>query len=390
MLEFSYLRIVQKVTEKYTYQRGLRFFLDGRVESGTKMILQNWQSFNVIGRKKVYTVKMPLLHLLLPVRDFQAGEKALEESVLCNCEYFEINGVCKHIVAVCAHLDKKFGIKKTKRIGNKSLINTFFEVEQKKKYKKWIEDFQYYIEVQGLQDESDILSQTMESIVSEAFQDTTKYKEVLNKLGQIAQDSLVNYQKEKRIANLISNKRFLLLANNSWWKFWKPIFGQMEEKNKLQILQKLWAIYINSPNQLSDLREDLIDINRKLDEKQKNKIIEYVAENSYSNENALLQLALDILCKTYLEKKIELLDPIFLIKLVQIAPDYTEAIEIKLLNQVKLWSDFLQLGHYDEIVDVMKKWKSTLGWSEIFQEAEQYIRLSHKSKRKLIKLISKL
>jgi hypothetical protein len=65
-------------------------------------------------------------------------------------------------------------------------------------------------------------------------------------------------------------------------------------------------------------------------------------------------------------------------------PDRREEIERRLSQQIRIWSDFLQPGEYDELVGLLKQWRQDLGRSDYLEETLQYIRQNHPKKTKLI------
>jgi hypothetical protein len=74
-----------------------------------------------------------------------------------------------------------------------------------------------------------------------------------------------------------------------------------------------------------------------------------------------------------------------LLKIASLYPDYQDIIEVKISNQLKVWSDFLTNGQYQETLTVIAQWYIIAGRSEKLVETIDYIRAQHAKKRNLIK-----
>jgi hypothetical protein len=79
---------------------------------------------------------------------------------------------------------------------------------------------------------------------------------------------------------------------------------------------------------------------------------------------------------------VDQLDVINLLRLLPKFPD--EELEIYLLRQIKLWSDYLETGNYKEISEAMRTWHNISGRSHIWEQAFEYIKKSHPKKKALI------
>ena len=124
----SYLETVQKIAQTDVYNRGLKYYLDGKVLSHQDLVLDLWRKYKV-SSNRIYEVQIPLLHLALSPKKFDKADLALLESVSCECGYFQEFGICKHIVAVCGSLENEFNInlKKNKRRQTESLASNVFD-----------------------------------------------------------------------------------------------------------------------------------------------------------------------------------------------------------------------------------------------------------------------
>src|SRR6476469_3860675 len=107
----SYLDTAKQVVDEAVYARGIRLYLEGRVGRHQDMLLDFWREYGMNEDHNRYVVRLPLLHLALNSSKWDRASQVLKEHASCECAYYQEYGLCKHVVAVCASLEKEFGIK---------------------------------------------------------------------------------------------------------------------------------------------------------------------------------------------------------------------------------------------------------------------------------------
>ena len=154
---------------------------------------------------------------------------------------------------------------------------------------------------------------------------------------------------------------------------------------------RLWSeIYRWKRSRLTREYDDLIDpVLLTKSDQEKKQILEKLQEDYPNSLNLWLDFVLTSRYEQFLVDNLDKFDPDLLIDVAYILPEQREIIEIKIMNQVKVWSDFTKSGDYTDIINTMIKW-AKLGRSDYFWETIKYVQNQHKRKPSLIKALKKL
>jgi hypothetical protein len=378
----SYLNSVKSIVNQGVYNRGIRLYLDGKVSRPTTMVLDNWRKYKVTGSIGSYCIKMPLLHLTLDQNNFDKAGSAISEVSTCECEYYYSYGACKHIVAVCASIDKEFDLEAritfdTQKADRTSVLDNIFEAEKVKKHRKWYEVIEMYLIREHLN--YFYLDEISKTLADEPLD----HDDFLLGMSKIVELAIGTYTKEKLLIKIILET--ILVGKKIWWDFWFPYLMRFDERNKTRLFVGLWKIRWLSG--AKTYRDELDRLLVSMKNKEKQLIFEQL-KNDFENQREIwLEYCFVSKYYSWLEENIDNLDPFNIIKLCLNLPEKREELEFKVLNQVKVWADFLQVGKYTEIIDFFAYWQQTLGRSEVYEEAVKYFQTNHPKKKKLLNSI---
>jgi SWIM zinc finger len=423
---FSYSQIAKEIVESEIYNLGTRLYLDGGVGRIEKMLIENWRFYNIKDGVKSYKVTIPVLHLVLVSKSFDRAGEALLESTNCTCSYFNEFGVCKHIVAVCQAMQKEFleiegKVQLTKKIHEKStqnVLGNIFDVEQKSKIRKLQEQFESYFaksEVRSIywfelfvhevkkqfgfynstpksKANFDILVSSTFGIKNSASIDPNQksfvsndYREFIAELQLGFRNKLRDYDQEKKVYYLMT----ISLQNGGrfWWLFWQDLIGDFSERQQIRLWSEVYRWKMSRITaDYNDLIESYLVVKTDVEKKQ---ILTKLQEDYENNLHLWLDFVMTSRYEQFLVDNLEKFDPDLLIDIAYILPEKRESIEIKIMNQIKIWSDFIKAGQYQEIIDTMVKW-AKLGRSDYFWDTMNYIQIQHKKKPKLMSALKKL
>ena len=235
----SYLKSIKSVTNQGVYNRGIRLYLDGQVSNFVSMTLDNWRKYQVQGGKDKYTIKIPLLHLTLDQKNFDKAGEVISEIATCECEYYYSYGICKHIVAVCASIDKEFDIDTSlhfvrEKADNNSVLDNIFEAEKVKKHRKWYEVIEMYLT------RSHANHFYLDEISKTIADEPLDHDDFLIGLCKIIELNLGDYTKEKLLVKITLES--ILVGKKVWWDFWLPFLLRFDERNQTRLFVGLWKI----------------------------------------------------------------------------------------------------------------------------------------------------
>jgi hypothetical protein len=385
----SYLGIAQDLTDSSVYARGVRLYLEGKVGRPVELDLEYWREYEVYDRV-TYTVRLPILHYALKQSALDNAPHALTEFVSCGCEYFAEMGICKHIVAVCASLEQEFNPhqdeyigeteKSTKQEDSSSLIlDRIFEVEVDKKTKRWQHEFEAYLSQSGSK-----IPRNLQLMIGIINKDAHLYGEMITFIKKYSQEATTDYNKEKNLTRFIL---FTLHYNNPLWvEMWLGMLSSFDESNRRKIILELWIILKSGVKK--EIRELFEIYLKNLSEEDKEYYIDQLKQIYTKNKDLWLDFVESSQAHQWIIDNYKDLDPLTLIRFAPLVPDLQEDIEISILNQLKQWGDFLQVGDYDEIIEVFHRWQKVLGRSSYYEEAVRYYKDTHSKKKKLISSIS--
>jgi SWIM zinc finger len=380
---FSYLTSVQSLVSTEIFKRGVRYYLDGNVVGFNSMILDNWREYKIIGNEE-YIVKIPVLHLLLGRSKLDQMSQAIAENSYCSCQYFyEWGGICKHIIAVCNHMDNEFlGTKnpvQMDKLIQGSILNNIFQAENGRKANEILGKFSEFFE------RSSTNLFWFEKIIFELHRENNLAKSIMSELQSDFKKRLRNYDYEKRMFLLVNPS--LRLGGKPWWNFWQELLASFSEQTQLKFYSELWGM--RRARLTTDYNEEINAFVRTLTEENKAKILERLKRDYENNSKLWLDFVMASEFIGFLFDNLDKFDAGMLIEICPLMPEKRDEIDLKIYSQIRVWSDFLTTGDYNEIIETIDKW-AKLGKSEIFMEAIKYLKDSHKKKSKLISAIKKI
>lgn len=375
---FSYLDAVKKAANDGVYGRGIKYYLEGNVGKFTNLILDHWRLYRVIGGKE-YLVKMPLLHLVLSPEKYEIGSEALSEAATCTCEYYQEWGICKHVVAVCASLEKEFNPrKKLNSDPGEVVLDQIFEVENEKQIRIWNSKVEIYFN-----SSSQGNPYWFEEIASKVAKNPETYQKFVDKLSLEVDHALKTWESELRVMQLI--KQSLYFGEVFWWDYWQKFFPQFEPSNKIRQWVDFWKMY--AIGIFKPIKNSFLTKLRDLPDSTKNEILVALQKDFVEQNRIWLDFIIESRYLSWLEQHLDTFDPISLFKIYNLLPDSQNEIEIRSMNQVKVWSDFLQPGNYREIAEIFKIWEKIAGRTEVFEQALKYLQENHPKKKKLLEMV---
>jgi SWIM zinc finger len=380
---FSYLTSVQQLVSTEIFKRGVRYYLDGNVVSFDKMMLENWRKYKMNEGDGV-SVKIPVLHLLLGRNKLDKLMETIDETAFCDCPYFlSGGGICKHIIATCNHLDNEFlGSKnpiQMDKLIQGSILNNIFKAESSRKVNEILGKFAEFFE------RSSTNLFWFEKIIFELHREKQLAKDIMSELKTDFEKKLRIYEYEKKIFLLVNPS--LRLGGKLWWDFWQSLLGQLSEPTQLKFYSELWGM--RKAKLTIDYNQEINLFVRTLPEETKEKILERLKRDYESNTKLWLDFVMSSQYVSFLMENLDKFDAELLIEICPLMPEKRDEIDLKIAGQVRVWSDFLIAGEYDELIVTLTKW-SNLGKSETFMESIKYVKESHKKKIKLIKAINKI
>jgi hypothetical protein len=361
---FSYLDCVKKLVQEAIFQRGISLYLQGEVSSWHKLLLPSWRKYQV----RDYEITIPLIHELTNSK----SPEVLEYFAKCTCPYFYEYGICKHIVAICSQLDAEFlpklEIKQEVNISN--FFDKLIETETQTNIRKFEFGIQKYLE-----SPNKIGLDWVFEFCNLTSREPQKYQKYLNQLENQLIKICHNYDNEILVAKLLP--RLFFCGGKVWWEISQDLIAQMMPKTRLDIYFETYKFYTSGAFKNFGLEE----IYSKLELLEKLELVEKI---KLWNKNSQIWIDFAILssCDDILLHIVDQLDVINLLRLLPKFPD--EELEIYLLRQIKLWSDYLETGNYKEISEAMRAWHNISGRSHIWEQAFEYIKKSHPKKKALI------
>ncbi len=382
---FSYLACIKPLVNDSVYASGIKLYLEGKVIDTKDMSLPHWKTCKVHGNNESLHVTFPEIHNLIPTQSEQIQTNALKHHAQCTCPYFVEYGTCKHIVAICCQYDDTLGKKIQKqpskteavRIDStmNSLIDTMFAVEGQKTSRKWINQIDQYMTRLNSED-----CFWFDEIVRNVAGNPSDYTGFIVDFQSYIDTHIQTFEYEAKIVELI--KHSLYFGEKLWWDFWLPILPKLSQEAQLKIWVSSWKLYLagvfNMWKQdfLYQLRENDLEFNHT--------ILEKLQHDFRDKSEFWTRFVIEAQITGWIEENFEKLDPLNLLKIVQHVSDKQESIEEAIYKHIRVWSDFLTTGSYDQIIEVFQAWKDTLGQTDIYQDAQNYIKLHHPKKKSLL------
>jgi hypothetical protein len=379
---FSYVAIAKTLTHTSVYNRGLRVYLDGFVGKSSQLILPNWRQYDVLDNNpEQFCVKIPLIHTLIKQDQLSRASEVLKQAASCECQYFFEEGICKHIVGVCASLDKEFGFDNSQSLNRqkaleKDVFDSLFEAEKVKNHRTWVDLITRYVR-QDVQN-----SYQLDSLSREVAENGEFHKEFTGWLKQFVGDILGDYTKEKRLVKLMLET--ILVGKEFWWDFWKEYFAEVDERNQRELFFGLWKIHLAKAD--STFSSKILSFVSNLSDTEKEDLVERLKFTFKEHAgNLVIAFCFETKYIQWLELHLSELDPNSIIQLCLFVPEKREEYEYYIAKQLAIWTDFLQSGKYDEIRGVFESWRKQLGTSQVYDEALLYLKTTHPKKKSLWK-----
>jgi hypothetical protein len=212
-----------------------------------------------------------------------------------------------------------------------------------------------------------------------------QYYGFLTELQHDFKAKLRDYDMEKKVYYLMTVS--LQIGGRFWWEFWQDLIPDFTERQQLRLWSEVYRWKMSKiTTEYNDLIEGILVAKTDPEKKQ---ILEKLQDDYPNNLNLWLDFVLTSRYEQFLVDNLDKFDPDLLIDVAYILPEQRETIEIKIMNQVKVWSDFTKSGEYLDIINTMTKW-AKLGRSDYFWETIKYIQIQHKKKPKLMKVLKQL
>ena len=385
---FNYANIIQNIVNKPILDRGIAMYLEGKVLSHADLTLDNWRIYKVLDND-ICCVQTPLVHLTLNRNKFPVASQVVDEVVSCSCQYFSNIGICQHIVAVYQDLQKEFFEVSGKKtlIRNEaqepidsSIFGQIFKAEQDSKKQKIMAQLDSYF---AKSNPANIY--WWEQFIFDYKRNNADYKGFLITLLKHFENLLREYDNEKKVLYLALAT--LRLDGQSWWEFWMKILSQFSIKQQISFWSQVWRMRFAM---LTKAFDDKINSNaRSLDDSTKQLILEQLKNDFENNTELWLDFVLSSCHSSFIKANWNQFDPELLLQVCEILPEDREPIEIKIMSQLKMWSDYLPVGEYTELENILTKW-AILGYSDYLDETVRYIMSQHKKKPKLMSFLKKL
>ena len=244
----------------FIFNKGIRIYLDKQVSKGECLSLPNWLGFSVKDGKYNYLVKIPLVHLILKNESKDLQKKALSEFISCNCEMYESQKWCKHIVSACYEATNYFKIqpKNYKEVEKKlnSTLDNIFNIENAKTEQKWMQDWNDFLSLQQ-SDLDRMILKNLENSSIQAFKNLSQNKNVLQDFKNSLKEQMVTWNGNRRAFKLFAFDRFFLIAADDWWNFWKDILIEFDPSFYPKIIAYLFHFKINYPELFTNFNIEL-------------------------------------------------------------------------------------------------------------------------------------
>lgn len=384
---FSYLNTIQPLVDETIFNRGQRLYLEGRVSRPRDLVLDYWREYTVDDTKDQFRVRIPLLHLALSRSKFTQAGEALAESVSCECEYFRDFGLCKHLVAVCSHLEQEFGLgmkSKKQSLYNSvadQVLDSIFTAERDKLVREFQTHLEDYLNSSGRSS-----FQWVQDFAQTFNQQPEEYLEFFENITDYLKENIKTYEKEKRILKLLE---YVAVYNSiPWWNLIAELIVEMHPKSRLELTLNLWPIY--SSGVMSNYQKEFEHYLNSLSQEEKDHILEGLIKSRQTDQEYWLKFIFVSQNILWIQENYEYLDPENLIKAATFIPDQQEELTIILAKKMRIWSEFLPVGEYEEIISIIDSWQKNLGRGDIFEDTIKYIIEVNKKRRGLVKKIREI
>ncbi len=388
---FSYTNPLREMVPDIIYSRGQKIYLDGKVIEHEEMVLDYWREYKVkaTNRNDEYYIRIPLIHLTLDRRKWDRVHEVYENLVTCDCPYTtQYGGICKHIVAVSLSLDAEFSFSKisTKSKKNKfpeidNLLEQIMEAEDNKLENAWLSDFENLLINPSWGSKHVLLNHITRENTRISDNGRVVYSDFWNSLEVIINQQIRDFDKQKNVLQIAVET--LVYNGDFWWKFWSKFILKTDFQNVKTFWSRVYRW--KADHNIHNIYEKLTNFGRQeYNEKQKADILEIIIRDQKIGFKEQLDFCLDFRYITWVQNHLGLIDPLNLLKIIEILPDEAEAIEVSISKQLIEWGVFIQPSGYDDLVSVFKEWKRGLGNSDLLNETAKNIIAINKRRSKLV------
>ena len=383
-MTFSYTRSIGQLADKNIFDRGLRIYLEGSVLDYQSLVLDSWRVYTVQNPEShpsFFEVRIPLLHKLLRSNQWDQAAQALEQSASCTCPYFQEYGCCRHLVAVCASLEKEFVKPEDVKVVQASTNIFDLELHSSNEIDRWLHNFEQAVYFgRSFRDKQKWLAQMTSQIQIEPG----LMKELAPKLQSWALTQISDFETEKKVLSLAGETIFF--GGQTWWQTWMPIVIKADFWNSKKLHEQIFGW--RSEPKIHQFYTEIQNYWRNhLTGDQRIEIFKDLTGRDKVTFNIKLELAIDLGHWSWVELELDKLDPLTLLNISQFLPDQAEPIELLIFNQIRQWLDLVEPEAYTQIIDVLTKWRVIYGGSDLWDSIAKEIQVRHKKKSNLIKML---
>ena len=388
---FSYTNPLREMVPDIIYSRGQKIYLDGKVIEHEEMVLDYWREYKVkaTNRNDEYYIRIPLIHLTLDRRKWDRVHEVYENLVTCDCPYTtQYGGICKHIVAVSLSLDAEFSFSKISAKSKKNkfpeidnLLEQIMEAEDNKLENAWLSDFENLLINPSWGSKHVLLNHITRENTRISDNGKVVYSDFWNSLEVIINQQIRDFDKQKNVLQIAVET--LVYNGDFWWKFWSKFILKTDFQNVKTFWSRVYRW--KGDRNIHNIYEKLTNFGRQeYNEKQKADILEIIIRDQKIGFKEQLDFCLDFRYITWIQNHLGLIDPLNLLKIIEILPDEAEAIEVSISKQLIEWGVFIQPSGYGDLVSVFKEWKRGLGNSDLLNETAKNIIAINKRRSKLV------
>jgi hypothetical protein len=387
-MKTKYLSTAKNLVYEAIYSRGVAMFLEKRViEFENIEEIPGWRVYTVRGNTGMYEVQFPLIHIINP--ELVDPSRIIREFTKCDCEYYAENGVCKHIVAVCADLDREFSHSKPpskKELTQfKSILDNFSLIDSGKKVSNWLESFRYVFDIEDF-DLIGVSLRSIEGTVRESFAEPARYPLFFKGLQEDIHSRKSKYLKQKNIVEVATYTRFWLITGKEWFELFNTSVQGFEDVLQIKFYAKVWMIFLDYPSLFSSFFTKFSNTLSQLSKEIKTGVVDFLVEEKVEMKD-VVEFAYTSDYKSFLKDHIDELNTEQLVRLLRVLPDESEHIDTNLEQQFKAWSDFLDPSQYKAFSTLFDMWRENGAGSSSFDNVYEYVLLQHKKKKAFIKLV---
>jgi hypothetical protein len=398
-----YLEIAKSVGSENMLHKGQKLYLDGKVLYNQDLkLIPNWYVYTVTDNIGEYQLIVPAIHLLT----LDNPEALFFKLAKCECEYYRHYGFCTHLMGVLSHFDDRFCNDFNNPQAYLDLINSESNLQDssdqnlnpleslwgkisKPEVETLVSHYSYLFRSLLEYDKSTTWSN---EIIIKNFsnlpRDLLKYPKLVGVFEQFLNDCVVDYTNQNKLIALFTNPYLGSIDTITWFNYFAPFYNQININHTPLMLYKIFCNYKSKIYDSTNLDKQQFKttLSALFGSFDSNLVLEPVFKmllllpnNSYVDFGIMANLP------ELLMVNCDQLEPDDLIKIAKKFDDHREFFELKIFSQVKIISDFLGVGDYNPLLQLIDQWFVSLGNSKQFEEAVLYIQQNNSTRRKLAK-----